>query len=601
MPEEKRGISIPDLDSMTIENFIATFHKILEWKKSEGRRAYYDNPNRETLRAQAQFYGEPFDNGSLGWSSNIWSRSKANTEVIEDNSQLHKEHKLFMRCVLEYVLASNPLIKVDGTYGQNHRVRLHARVWVDAKYPDLPLRWRELTFSADPDAKPDVEMLALPGLWCPATVPGSDGKVPLFMIRFPEHWFTVGTVSSYQGEIKKSCLSHWIYHAYKKGGTGIHASSRQMTVKAKDGEWKKVGMVLWGLTGSGKSTHGMYVYDDNNEQFYNDRGIDVRSLVKDQYIKNDDVISLFEDGLFGGERGSWTKMEKVTPEQPAIYAAGMSPRALHENTGVSADRMPDFLDDILQYRGIVNCNARTVMSFEDMRPNFDGSIDVEFPPNMAVFISPGFLTDYAWLKIADADFAAAVLAAGRTIGHPAQSTVGIGEEKFVPLFNPFIIGKDATNTHHVHRFRDIVRTITASAEVGKNDPLDCYLINTTGAVGTKYVMKDGRPAPVFEEVNGKRRRVGGADPAINETELFFLQAARGLVEWGPHPIWGEKVLCPLEVPGIPDARLKEFDPFHYRTRDEMVELLKIQLSHIKAVFDKNIPGLDKSIRNAMDF
>ncbi len=89
---------------------------------------------------------------------------------------MDKQHKLLMRSVLEYVLAPNPLVKVDGIYGQNERGRFHARVWVDARYPDLPLRWRELTFPAPADGTPDMEILCLPGLWTPATVPGSDGR-----------------------------------------------------------------------------------------------------------------------------------------------------------------------------------------------------------------------------------------------------------------------------------------------------------------------------------------------------------------------------------------------------------------------------------------
>ena len=84
--------------------------------------------------------------------------------MIEDNSQLREEHKLLMRSALEYVLAPNRLVKVDGVYGQNEEVNFHARVYVDARYPDLPMRWRELTFPADPGNSPDMEMLFLPGL-----------------------------------------------------------------------------------------------------------------------------------------------------------------------------------------------------------------------------------------------------------------------------------------------------------------------------------------------------------------------------------------------------------------------------------------------------
>lgn len=594
-------IKIPTVEEMTIEGFIETFRKTLDWKRQNGRCAYHDNPDRDTLERQAQFYGERYANGSLGWTSNIWSRSKASSAVIEDNSELDVQHKLLMRSVLEYVFAPNPLIKVDGMLGQNERVRFHCRLWMDARYPDLALRWQELVFPADADEKPDMELLMLPGLWTPTTMPGSDGKIPLFITRFPEHWFTVATVSSYGGEVKKACLSHWIYYVYLQGGTGVHAGSRQFIVKDVKGRWKKIGMIIWGLTGSGKSTHGMYVFNQTNAGHYQDRGIDVLGLVKEQYVKNDDIVALFADSILGSERSSWTKTEGVDSSQVTIYRAGMSPRAFHENTGVGPDRNPDFLDKLLQYRGLPNQNARTVMYLEDMAPYFDGSIDINFPPNMAVFISPGYLTDYAWLKIEDANFAAAVLACGRTVGHPAQSTEGIGEEKFVPLYNPFIMGKKATPADHVHRFRDIKVERDERARKTGEDALNCYLINTTGRIGTKYTLRDGIASPVFEAKDGKKKPVGGTGPTIEETEVFLLQEARNAVKYRPHPIWGKKVLVPVDVPGISRKRLEEFNPFNYRTGDEMRKLLKIQIEHTKSVFDREVRGLNKDIYCAMDF
>jgi len=589
---------IPPIEKMSIEAFIEAFHRIIEFKRARGLKGFYDNPPAEVLRKQAEFYGERYANDSLGWTSNIWSRSKANTAVVDDDSELKFEHKLLMRSALEYVLAPNPLIKVDGTYGQNPRVKFHCRLWGDARYPDLPLRWRELVYDADPTKKPDMEALLLPGLWTPATMPGSDGKVPLFIIRFPEHWFTLVTVSSYQGEWKKMALTHWIYYVYLKGGTGVHAGTRQFTVKDVNGRWKKVGMLVWGLTGSGKSTHSMYVFDRSNAKFYKDRGVDVLSLVKEQLIKNDDIVALFDDCVLGSEKGAWTKTEDVDERQVAIFKAGMSPRALHENTGFDEEGNPNFLDTTLQYRGLPNRNARTVMYLADMEPYFDGSVDIDFPPTMGIFISPGYLTDYAWVKIADINFASAVLAAGRTVGHPAQSTEGIGEEKFVPLYNPFIVGKRARNADHTHRFRDILLKRKEAAEKGA-EPFELFLINTTGRIGTDYRIEEGRAKPVFIEKDGKKKPVGGTGPTIEETELFLLQAARGAVKYEPHPIWGEKVLVPVEVEGIPKKRLEELDPFNYRSHDEMKRLLKAQVERTEEVFTKEVQELDEDIFKAM--
>ena len=240
------------------------------------------------------------------------------------------------------------------------------------------------------------------------------------------------------------------------------------------------------------------------------------------------------------------------------------------------------------------------MSLDDMRPNFDGNIDIQFPPTMAIFISPGYLTDYAWLKIADSDFAAAVLAAGRTVGHPAQAAEGVGEEKYVPLYNPFIIGKKARNADHVHRFRDIKKARDEKTAKTGAATLETYLINTTGRIGGEYEIKDDNAAPKFEFKNGKKKPLGGEGPSIKETELFLIQEARGVVKYEPHPIWGEKILVPVDVPGIPKKRLDEFNPFNFRSSEDMLKMLQIQLRKTKALFDKELEGLDEKIYHAMD-
>jgi phosphoenolpyruvate carboxykinase (ATP) len=595
------GVNIPPLENITIENFIETFHKILEWKKSNGWNAFHDNPPKETLLKQAAFYGEKYANGSCGWTSNIWTRSAKNSAVVEDNSQLKTEHKFLMRAALEYILPPNPLIKADGAYGEHPSARMHARIYTDARYPDVSMRWKEIVFDADPKAKPDMESLQLPGLWTPATMPGSDGKTPMFIIRFPEHWFTLGTVSSYQGEWKKMALTHWIYWVYLKGGTGQHAGTRQFEIKDLKNKWKKIGMVVWGLTGSGKSAHGMYAFDKTNIEKYKDTGIDFMSIIRNQFIKNDDIVGLYYDSVRGSERGSWTKTEDVGKSQYAIYKAGMDSKAMHENTSRGADGNPDFLDESLQYRGLPNRNARSVMYLADMDPYFDGSVDIDFPPNMAVFISPGYMADYAWAKIADPHFAAATLAAGRTVGHPAESAEGIGLEKYSPLYSPFVVGKKARYADHTHRFLDFkLRRDEELKKTGK-ETLDTYLINTTGRVGAKYEGKGIEAKPVFQMINGRNKATGGTGPSIEETEVFLMQAARGAVEYEPHPVWGERVLVPKKVPGISDKRLAELKPTSYRSKDEMRDLIGAQVERTKEVFAKQVKGLDEKISKAMDF
>lgn len=591
---------IPRIEDMTIEGFKEAFRKILEVKERAGFKAVLDNP--PDLLERAKLYGMQYRNGSWGWASNIWHRSAANTVVINSNEELRYEHKLLMVRVLEHILAQGPLIKVDAYVGKpGSRAQMHARVYVDPQFPDIAYRWKELVFPAPSDEEPDVEVIDIPHYLGNPVIPGTNKL--LMVMRFPHHCLTIITASSYQGEVKKSILTHWIYHVYKRGGTGEHAALREFTVKRVDGSWKRIVMAIWGLTGSGKSTHGMYVWTPRNARIYVERfGINPLEYVKDQVIKNDDIIAIFEDRVIGSERGAWTKTEDLTPEQEAMWNAATSPRALHENTEFDGEGNPCFKGELFQYHGAPNRNARSVIYLEDTG-YFDGDVESSGPLTTAVFLSPGYFTDYAWVKINDVAFAAKVLADGRTIGHPAQAKDVVGKVRYVARYaQPFTIG--VTSTAHVVRFYEFLKR---RAESG--DPIEIYLLNTTGRIVAEYEWVEKRlgdkvvevPEPVLIEVDGISQAVGGTRPTIEETELFLLQAVRGAVKYRPHPVWRAKVLVPEEVPGIPKERLRELDPTSYLTMEEFKRLLKAQIEESKYYLDKNCPGLPEEIYNAMDF
>ncbi|MEM3921625.1 MAG: phosphoenolpyruvate carboxykinase, partial [Nitrososphaerota archaeon] len=94
------------------------------------------------------------------------------------------------------------------------------------------------------------------------------------------------------------------------------------------------------------------------------------------------------------------------------------------------------------------------------------------PMNMAIFLSPGYFTDYAWVKITDPAFAAKVLADGRTIGHPAQSREAYGVIFSTRYCKPFTMG--VSSTSHVIRFYEMLKK-----RIKLGDPIDIYQFNTT--------------------------------------------------------------------------------------------------------------------------
>lgn len=223
---------------------------------------------------------------------------------------------------------------------------------------------------------------------------------------------------------------------------------------------------------------------------------------------------------------------------------------------------------------------------------------------MAVFISPGNFSDYAWCKIEDPAFAAKVLADGRTVGHPAQSIAVIGKELYETRYClPFTMG--VSSAAHVSRFYD-----TLKRRREKGNPIDVYLVNTVGKIGAEYEWIEEKLGdktymmPRSKLVKGPDnipRPIGGMSPSIEETELFLFQAARGAVEYGPHPIWGKKVLVPIKVGGLSAERLDQLNPFTYRSMEEMRKLLKAQIIKSKYYLDIQAPGLPEHIYNAVDF
>ena len=597
------GDLIPPIEEITPEKFKIAFRKILEFKRKVGFRPYLDNP--PDIFERAKLYGNQYKNGSWGWASNIWHRSAANTVVINSNDELMYEHKLLLVRVLEHILAQGPLIKMDGYQGKPGSVaQMHVRLWCDPQFPDIAYRWSQLVFPAPPDEEPDVEIFHIPHYLRNPFIPGTNRL--LMVMRFPHHGFTIITATSYQGETKKAALSHWIYHVYKRGGTGEHAALKEFTIKTVDGKKRRVVMAIWGLTGSGKSTHGLYIFTPEIAKKYVEKfGINPLEFIEDQVIKNDDIIAIFEDKVIGSERNCWTKTEDLTPEQVAMWRAATSSRALHENTEPNPDGHPGFEGKIYQYFGMPNKNSRSVVYLEDTG-FFDGDIASSGPLTTAVFLSPGYFTQYAFVKVVDVALAAKFYADGQTIGHPAQAKEVVGRIRYVARFcQPFTIG--VTDTEHVVRFYKYLKK-----REEKGDPVEVFVVNTTGKIIAKYRWVEKRlgdktimaPEPIMKVVDGIPKPVGGTRPSIEETELFLIQAVRGAIEWEPHPVWGEKVLVPKKVPGIPDERLRELSPTHYVPLDEFKALLKAKVEESKYWLDKNCPGLkDKlpEVYYAMDF
>ena len=211
-------------------------------KEAAGVEGLQNNPDDLFERAQA--YGVQYKNGSWGWSSNIWNRSAANTDVIDSEHELQPEHRYLMLRVLEH-MKCRPMIQADANLGSpGSPVEMRCRLYCDPQFPDIAYRWQQLNFPGDPTATPDAQVFFIPHFLENPSMPGKPNNM-LRVLRFPFHNYTIVVGSSYQGEVKKGFLSHWIYHCFQKGGTGEHASLREFTLDRVDETKKRIVMGVW--------------------------------------------------------------------------------------------------------------------------------------------------------------------------------------------------------------------------------------------------------------------------------------------------------------------------------------------------------------------
>ena len=292
-----------------------------------------------------------------------------------------------------------------------------------------------------------------PDLWevCIPEWPEEERQV----LVFPEENLTVILGIDYVGEVKMGFLRMAMWDAKEAGMLSLHAGSKIVSAKQPDGTSKRYGMLFFGLSGTGKTTHACHAH-----------GMEGTGEVMD--ILQDDIVNLVRDGrALGTERGFYLKTEGMNSEtQELIYNALRSPEALFENVMLTHDGEIDYAD--LSLGG----NGRAVIprtSFGDyvgddinlpsLGPvGWDGGGLHHSPHDRA---APGFP--------AQPGAAAAAFMLGESVETSAGDPRRAGESVRVVGTNPFLIGSEAQEGNW---FYDFVKN--------NEDRVQCYLLNTGG-------------------------------------------------------------------------------------------------------------------------
>ena len=515
----------------------------------------------DELDEEANKYGRVTDTGGRSFYSNIRNRSagvavvfgsdRVATQKFNPVQQRIKEGKeKTLEEVRKYLLRA-PLIRVQRTIGDNSEFNPKCNLFLSVQRSDNVRQaclWSHTLRDYDPSSPgPDLWEICIPE-W-----PEDERQV----LVFPEENLTVILGIDYVGEVKMGFLRMAMWDAKEEGMLSLHAGSKVVTAKQPDGDSKRYGMLFFGLSGTGKTTHACHGH-----------GMDDAGEVMD--ILQDDIVALNRDGrALGTERGFYLKTEGMNPfTQELIYNALRSPEALFENVMLTHEGEIDYADLAL------GGNGRAVIP----RTSFGQHVgsDINLPSldqldGMVVAFITRRMTVLPLMSRLNPEQAAAAFMLGESVETSAGDPRRAGESVRVVGTNPFLIGSEAEEGNW---FYDFVKN--------NEDKVQCYLLNT-GGVGEILERDDQGRATVKQAVS----RV-----PIPEMSAMIRGILRNTVEWGDDPLFGTQV--PVSVEGMD---LGKYDLSNFYTAEQIQEYAD-RLKEERRTHLANFPGLNPRVLEA---
>jgi phosphoenolpyruvate carboxykinase (ATP) len=498
-------------------------------------RTIWKDLSGDRLRELARAGERTTEYGSPVYSTRVKSRSAKNTYIVADGVEVGvmqqpmdpESAQETVRGVQEK-LAGMDLIQVDRRMGDAPEATLRCRLFVPTEYARIAFMWHNMLFPSDSSFEPDFVSVYVPD-WPNRLI---------FCDVAQGYTYILG--SDYPGEAKKSMLRQAMFWMKRRGGLGLHAGSKILRVFGPDGRLRDVGFLLFGLSGTGKTT--LTLHDHGLEE--PERAI----------IKQDDVVLLTRDGsAYGTEDGFYIKTEGLEPSQTVLWGAATHSTAAYENIKVDEAGRVDFLDTS------ITSNGRGVVLRRFIKGTGEG-IDLR-KANKIVFITRRNDVVPVCARLTP-EQAAAYFMLGESIETSAGDPTRAGQAKREVGTNPFIVGPESQEGN---RLLAILRD---------NPDMQAYILNT-GSVGGS----DGFP---------------GEKVSIRVSTEIMKQIAREGIAWEKDPDWNYEV--PREVPGLD---LAKYTPRSYYSPEKYQELVG-RLREERKAWLARFPGLDPVIPRAVE-
>ena len=379
------------------------------------------------------------------------------------------------------------------------------------------------------------------------------------ILVFPEIGVTYILGTDYFGEVKNALLRMAMWNAKQNGMLGLHAGTKILRAQNADGKLRKIGMVMFGIAATGKTTHSCHNHGLTNPG----EGVE---------ILQDDVVFWRKDGSsLGSERGFYIKTEALTPEvQPLLHRAAIQKNAILENVMVDYGGNVNFDDRTL------TANGRGIIQRADLNEYCSPSINLPPVDELDGLIMAFMVRSYTAVplvsKLTPEQAAMAFML--------SESIDAAGSDQQTPppargiSASPFLIG-DASD--EVNIFYDLLKA--------HGDKVECYMLNT-GGVGE--IVEHGLDGA--RRVKQKVTRV-----AIPEMASIIRGIARGTIKWREDANW--MVDTPEYVDGLDISRFNLNMHYDQDKIDSLIAAIRLERSDYAAQFKR----LNPAIRKAVEF
>jgi len=466
------------------------------------------NPSREELREMSKETEITTKFESPCYVTKVRNRSAKNSYIVDDVplgvdqngiSRLEADH--IVEAVNAYLM-DKEIIRLDKKMGTHHKFSFNCRLYITKEYSRIAYMWNNTLFSSFDISIPNFTSVYVPE-W-PERV----------ILVYPNEGITYILGTDYFGEAKKSFLRMAMYRAKQMGGLGLHAGSKILRVKNKDGNLKEVGFIMFGLSGTGKTTLTIHDHGLTGEET--------------AIIRQDDVIFMDKRGYCAGsENGFFIKTEGLDEGQKVLYKAATSPSSVFENVKILEDGSIDFNNIEL------TSNGRGIVLREEIE-NTDKHIDLK-KANKLIFITRrnDIIPPVAKLTISQA---ATFFMLGESIETSAGDPTKAGQSKRCVGTNPFIIGPESEEGHILQEILE------------QNPDMECFILNT-GSIG-------------------QNESFSGEKITIKVSTTIMKEIAKESIEWVLDKDWG--YLIPKNIEGVDMAK---YDPRSYYTDIEYKNLV----------------------------